>query len=290
MSLQRILFIGALFLYPSIIQKSAGQFICTSNDISREDVPTCTCRAPSPGGFCPIQCQVGPSTCGQPLSGVYLAKCDSDCTSPANMDCDSCGLWLSSLCTCLQNPGYCDWQHGKGVPGWVKLAGGYLAIPNQAIRNILALQNQPPSLATTGWDFGQQYSNPSADGLAINPVRSVTQDQVHMHICPFNTDMRNFLTTKSTASIANYKTLQPIQLSQQFMHGNPTTMWCLASQNKNTPISGGSVYDAINSVLQMKNVCNFNVAAAVVRDGNGYTWGCVTGDYGDTEHRFLDCP
>lgn len=287
MGLQSILLLSILFVYLCIIRKSAAS-VCTSGEIFHDDVPSCTCRVPSPGGNCPIQCPVGQTICPATLSGVHLADCSLDCTSSKNQDCDSCGLWLSSLCTCVQNPTWCDWQHGKGSESWVKLAGNKLAIPNQPIRNILALQNHQ-NLATTGWDFGQQASDPSSEGLAINPVRTITQDQVHMHICPFKKAMRDFLTTKSTASIQTYKTLQPIQLSPQFIEGIPPTMWCLASQSKSIPISGSLVDDAIKSVLQMKSVCNYNVAAAVVRDRNGYTWGCVTGDHGDAEHRFLDC-
>jgi hypothetical protein len=173
------------------------------------------------------------------------------------------------------------------VEGWVKLAGKNLATPNQPIPNILALQNHQ-SLAMTGWDFGQQFSDPSAQGLAINPVRTISQDQVHMHICNFNPPMRDFLATLSSASISTYQTLQKIPLSgTQFIRVNPDTMWCLASQTKNTPIDGTLVYNAINRVLNMPGICNYNVAAAVIRDKNDYTWGCVTADHGDAEHRFL---
>lgn len=109
-----------------------------------------------------------------------------------------------------------------------------------------------------------------------------------MHICSINTDMRTFLTGKSSAGISTYSTLQPITLAKQFIQPTgPQTMWCLASQTKNTAISGKAIYGAINSVLQMPGICNYYVAAAVIRDGNGYTWGCVTADSGDAEHRFL---
>ena len=288
MIFQRILLVGVLFLYPSIIQKSDGQSTCTSGQIFRDEVAQsqCTCRVFYPHGSCSNRCPVGQTICSVVDSGIYLADCNSDCTSVQNKDCDACGVWLSSLCLCEKFPSSCVWQHATGE-SWVQLARKNLATPNQPIHNILSLQTHQ-SLAMTGWDFGQLKYDPTSQGLAINPVRTVTQDQVHMHICPFNSDMRTFLTKMSTASISTYKTLTQIKLDPQFVQGNPPTMWCFASQTKNNPIKGNLMYDAINSVLQMNNVCNYNVAAAVMRDSNGYTWGCVTGDdHGDSEHRFL---
>ncbi|KAJ5224436.1 uncharacterized protein N7469_007939 [Penicillium citrinum] len=291
---QRILLLSFLLLYS---RKIAGQFIhvCTSDEISRDEVASngCTCRQFSPHDTC-TKCPVGPSTCASEDSGICLSDCNFDCTSKQNENSDACGVWLHSVCECKQNPSLCNFQHGKGTTGWVKLGGqGNLATVDQPLRNILALQNHE-SLAKSAWDWGQQpfISDPSTQGLAINPVRTITQDQVHMHICDVNGDMVNFLTKISTNSaISNYQTVQSIKLEKPFIHdghNTPDTMWCLASQTKNTPIDGGLVHDAINSVMVKPKVCNFNVAAAVIRDSNGYTWGCVTADRGDSEHRFLD--
>ncbi|OQD86161.1 hypothetical protein PENANT_c008G01801 [Penicillium antarcticum] len=286
MIIQKILPVAVIFLCLNIIQKTVSQFICTSGDIFRDEVATCTCRDFTTGGSCTNRCPVGPTNCAAALSGIFLADCMSDCTSVQNKDCDACGIWLHSLCVCQQNASFCAWENSQGE-SWVKLAGQNLATTNEPIHNILALQTHP-SLAITGWDFGQQISDPSSQGLAINPVRTVTQDQIHMHICSINPAMRTFLTSKSTSALSTYSTLQPIQLTPQFKQPRGSdTMWCLASQTKNSPISGNAIYGAINSVLQMHGICNYYVGAAVVRDGNGYTWGCVTADSGDAEHRFL---
>ncbi|EPS26528.1 hypothetical protein PDE_01465 [Penicillium oxalicum 114-2] len=162
----------------------------------------------------------------------------------------------------------------------------HLATPNQPIRNLLDLQ-MSPSLASLAWDFGQSVADLSTTGLAINPARTVTQDQVHMHICPVNPNMQSAL---AKLSYQTYFTLNPVQLNGPFSifaNGAPNKMWCQVTPSKTSAITGTEVEKAIDSVLNMPGVCSYQVAAAMIKDTNGYTWACVTADRGDAEHRFL---
>ncbi|CAN6646580.1 hypothetical protein TRVA0_021S02344 [Trichomonascus vanleenenianus] len=280
MFLKGMLLIIFISLYPNLLQTCTGQSTCTSLEIFQNNTDSCVCRD-FLVGQCANRCQVTSPQCSSKLSGIYLGNCISDCTSPHNKDCDSCGIWLSSLCTCLQHPTWCEHSASSGKV-WIKLAGGNIATVNLPIPNILDLQNNHEELAKIGWDFGQRASKPISEALAINPARTITQDQIHMHICPINTNMQTFLSGKTPPS-----SLTAIQLPGQFQHlPGPTEMWCLASQTKDTPIDGSEVFEAIHSVLEMKGTCGYDVSAAVIRDTNGYTWACVTADSGDTEHRF----
>ena len=294
MFLPKILLVAGILLDPTFIEKSAGQApICTSSQIGQQGGLTgCTCRSFSGTGQCANRCPADPAGCGQQSpAGFYLKDCSADCTSDDNKDCEACGVWLSLVCQCLQT-GSCPQSKPSGS-FWVQL-GRALVTTNVAIDNIVTLQKSHAGLAPFGWEFGQaQQSDPNTQGLAINPIHTITQDQIHMHICQKNTEMSKFLATPP-GGISSYSSLAPISLPGTFQRDKQqTTMWCQASQAPNTRISGDDVSAAINKVLlgMFGSVCNYNVAAAVIRDDNGYTWACVTADRDDTEHRFLvNCP
>ena len=294
MFLPNILFVAGILLDPTFIHMSAGQAqICTSSQIGQQGGLTgCVCRSFPGTGPCANRCPADAAGCGQQSpAGFYLKDCLADCTSDVNEDCEACGVWLSLVCQCLQT-GNCPQSKPSGS-FWVQVANALLTT-NVAIDNIVTLQKSHAGLAPFGWEFGQTQYDPDTQWLAINPIHTITQDQIHMHICHKNTEMSKFLaTTGSTApgGISDYSSLAPISLPGTFQRDQkPTTIWCQASQAPNTRISGDEVSAAINKVLGM-SVCNYNVAAAVIRDDNSYTWACVTGDRDDTEHRFLvNCP
>ncbi|KAJ5622905.1 hypothetical protein N7490_011510 [Penicillium lividum] len=295
MFLPKILLVAAILLDPTFIEKSAGQAtICTSSQIEQQGGLTgCTCRSFKGAGQCTTQCPADPAGCGKDSpTGIYLDSCTTDCTADANKDCEACGIWLNSVCYCLKT-GNCRQSSSSGS-FWVQI-GSALLTTNVAIDNIVTLQKSHAGLAQIGWDFGQMYYDASTQGLAINPVHSITQDQIHMHVCNKNAAMSNFLaTTGSTAQggISYYSSLTPITLPGSFQRDKqPSTMWCQAFQHPVTHIGGDDVSAAINKVLAMSSVCNYNVAAAVISDDNDYTWACVTADRDDAEHRFLvGCP
>lgn len=289
---QRILLVTIISLCTNFIQvcasQSTGQSICTSLEIFNDNVASCTCRQfQTPA--CKNQCQISSSStsCPNTPSEIYLDNCASNCTSSTNSDCDACGIWLSGLCECLKPPTTkCERSSQTGL-FWVQLEDRHLATVNEPIPNIVDLQRHS-ELARVAWDFGQKssVSDLTSEALAINPARTITQYQIHMHICPFNTDMREFLSQQSRPS-----SLTPIPLPKRFQaQSGPKNMWCLASKMKHTPLSGTVVSGAINEVLQMKSICDYDVAAAVIKDKNDYIWACVTADSLDAEHKFMTCP
>lgn len=274
-----------LLLFLFVILKVSSQSICTSKEIVDNNVGKCSCRdfmTPSSAAHCNRKCTVSGS-CGLAPVGFSLANCDGDCTYSSNSDCNACGVWLSTLCECLQSPVHCT----ESTPGgWWRLPGQNLATPNQPIHNILDLQMNS-NLAPLAWNFGQNIADLSTTGLAINPARTVTQDQVHMHICPVNSNMQNAL---AKLSYQSYSSLNPVHLNgafSMFANGTPGEMWCQVASSKTSNIAGSDVDKAISSVLGMPGICNYQVAAAMIKDANGYTWACVTADRGDAEHRFL---
>lgn len=284
MLLQSALVATLISLYPNFIQTATGQSICTSQQILQKDLSNCDCR----GGQsqCNTQCSAGPTATDCPamvLSQLTLEDCPSHCVSKFNQYCDACWIWFYALCSCLKN-GNCQ-KSAANSPFWVKL-GKELATTDSPIPDILTLQGVHAMLAIFGWDFGQDQtlsppiSDPNSEALVINSVHSITENQIHMHICPFNQNMRNFLSGLYQGSPSFYGV--PRDIPSPYAGQK---MWCQASQTVGLPISGNAVSDEINFVLQQPGVCRYYVGAAVMRDKNGYTWGCVTADHLSTEYQ-----
>lgn len=257
-------------------QEIASQVVpdCTVADILSQQLGNCRCG----GGHnhCTTQCPAGPPFpgCSSTYSQSYLNDCPSACGSDQNQPCDGCWIWFNALCSCLQNAGSCLTSK-TNPPYWV-LLNPTLITASILIPDILDLQEHHGVLRDAVWEFGQTVYIPGTQALAINPAHSKTQDQVHMHVCPANSAVKNGLTTLSTTCVTCYSNLTPVNVAG-------ISMWCRAEQAKASSIDG--VSDDIDKVLAMHGVCPYFVGAAVVRDGNGYTWSCVTADNQDTEHR-----
>ncbi|RAH84599.1 hypothetical protein BO86DRAFT_441437 [Aspergillus japonicus CBS 114.51] len=238
---------------------------------------------------CPVSSQPPGSPCpGNLLTQLHLNDCTHHCRADTNHVCSSCGVWFHSLCTCLQT-GTCVQQYASPAPGaayWVKTPGGDLATVTVPVADILALEVEHPQLAEEGWDFGQsaKVSNPATQALVINSVHSITHNQIHMHLCPLNRDMQKLLSGLVTLKtpLSQFKSRQPVRLTSQF---GGAFMYCQAAQGKNQPISGKVMSDNIKAVRNDKSLCDYEVGAAVLRDSNGITWGCVTADRLSTEYQ-----
>ena len=284
--------VAIISLYLVLIQRIAGQSAgpsitptdCTSDQIQNNDVAACLCHGSD--NICNNPCPVTPS--GLPVnkclttqvdSQVKLQNCGSSCAGENNHDCFGCWIWFEAVCYCLKTS---QCKKGNTHPHFWLQVNSQLASTNLLIPNILHLQNSHAVLAASAWDFGQTASDPSNQALAINSAHSITQNQIHMHICNANTDMQKSLAdlykghSQNTPSF--YNTLKDIP--------NPPSgerMFCRASQNKLQPISGDSISKDINSVLMKSDICEYYVGAAVIRDDNDYSWVCVTADHLSTE-------
>ncbi|OJJ96313.1 hypothetical protein ASPACDRAFT_63758 [Aspergillus aculeatus ATCC 16872] len=269
---------------------------CTNAQILKSDKATLAhCECSKGDQKCSTQCPVSPAPVGSPcppnlLTQLHLNDCAHHCLADTNHVCSSCGVWFHSLCTCLQT-GTCVQQYPNPAPGaayWVKTPGGDLATVTVPVADILALEAEHPKLAEEGWDFGQSsalaVSNPATQALVINSVHSITHNQIHMHLCPLNRDMQRLLTQLVTPKtpLSQFKSRQPVRLTPQF---GGQLMYCQAAQSKNQPIPGRIMSENIKAVRDDKSLCDYEVGAAVMRDSNGITWGCVTADHLSTEYK-----
>ncbi|KAJ5946173.1 hypothetical protein N7454_003012 [Penicillium verhagenii] len=165
-------------------------------------------------------------------------------------------------------------QSSNNAPFWVKV-NSEIITTSSPISDILDLQTNHPSLAPFGWDFGQQsgVSNSANDALVINSVHSITEDQIHMHVCHVNTGMKNFL---GSLTPSQYYDLKDIQIVGE-------KIYCRASHSPGQPVSGDVVSADINTVMGQE--CKYYVGAAVLRDKNDLAWSCITADHVSTEYK-----
>ncbi|KAL2826867.1 hypothetical protein BDW59DRAFT_144861 [Aspergillus cavernicola] len=282
MLLQRILFGTLIMLGPYLTQGTIAAD-CSSHDIETQNVGSCTCGGG--GDICTTQCDATQSASGCPyttiLSQLFLDDCNGHCTLDKNRRCKSCWIWFNALCSCYQS-GSCEKSSNTGS-FWIQV-DSHLLTTNEPIPSILDLQKHP-SLSQYGWDFGQsqKISDPNSQALVINSAHSITENQIHMHTCPINSDMLKALTDYSTnLGPAVFNKLTYVSLPGP---SGVSPVYCRAAQQKNTPVGGQQVSDDINEVMGRE--CKYYVGAAVVRDSNSYTWDCITADSQSTEyHRF----
>ncbi|CDM31763.1 unnamed protein product [Penicillium roqueforti FM164] len=286
MFFQRSSLLAFISLHLGFIPRTAGQVQanCLSQQILNNDLNNCICAGGN--NECQKQCPVGPvapvmpaPNCGSHLLGhLHLDDCEHHCLTESNDFCKSCWIWNLPLCLCLQNGGCL--QSSKNAPYWVKITST-LATTNLAIPDILNLQENHKLLAGYGWDFGQETaSDPKTESLVINSAYSITENQIHMHVCNINTKMRDWLATLYQSSPSAYQTL--VEIPPPYPAGEK--MFCRASQTADQTIPGDSISDDINSVIQQQPVCKYFVGAAVIRDSKHYTWVCVTADHLSAEY------
>lgn len=231
-----------LFLFLFVFSKVSSQSICTSKEIVDNDVRKCSCRdftTPSSAAHCNEKCTVSGS-CGLAPRGFSLANCSGDCTYSSNSDCNACGIWLSTLCECLQSPVHCT-ESSPGCWGDSRVKPANSQHPEPANE----FKSRTPYL-----ELWTEHCRPGycTTGLAIDPARTVTQNQVHTHICPVNSNMQSALAKLSCQS---YSSLNPVHLNgafSMFATGTPNEMWCQVAKSKTSNIAGGDVDKAISSL------------------------------------------
>jgi hypothetical protein len=165
---------------------------------------------------------------------------------------------------------------------WLKV-NTKLASTNVLIPNILDLQKFHQPQAIDVWDFGQEKaSDPKTEALAINSAHSITENQIHMHICAPNKKIQQDLADLYNAhgkTPTFYSALREIKN----VPSSGRRMFCRAAQKPLQLIPGATISDDINKVLQMTDTCDYYVGAAVIKDTNDFIWSCVTADNESTE-------
>jgi hypothetical protein len=193
-----------------------------------------------------------------------LKACDQGCID-ANQPCDNCFLWFNSLCKCQKN-GNCPTFTSN--PEWVKIASGKLISTTQKTPGILELQSEAP------WQYGQSDLDRQNKALTINSVKTRTEEQIHVHVCPVKEVVQRILASQN---YAKFPKLAPIMLPV------PEPWLCKVNPKKGQDISGVTA-DLQAEIKKAK--CKDFIGAAVVVDSNDRTWACVTTDDQPTQYTF----
>lgn len=239
---------------------------CNSRNITSMDVGTCTCQPERFGCQNFSSCSV----CGIPALQSYrnMTSCDRGCED-RDWNCEGCGLWFHSLCDCLQQPTKCNTSSPiqSGTPPiWALLettgTAHNLITTTEHVPGILELSNAPQRY-DAGWVFAQEHYNPQREALALNSFRARTHEQIHIHVCPRNSNLPGIL-SKETPNFSNR--FVPL-LNDPQVHCI-TVLSSTVLRNFATNIV---------SFLSTTSECPKLVGAGIIQDSQGvYTWGCVT--------------
>lgn len=285
-----------------------AQNLCTSDDIAKMDVSSCTCPSdfPSPASAlicngnsidCPITCSSSPPS--PIIPRAQLSQCYSGCISP-NSRCNGCYIWFSSLCRCIQ--AFQAGSHtdciaspviGQGPPlpqqspSWVVLGSGNLITTTQLIPGILQLQTAND--IDGGFRLGQDTINSQQArdslALAMNSVSTRSEEQIHIHLCDSTktglTDILNQLDRNL------YRTSKPVPLGA--LHKPTAAMNCRVSPNSGVDINmGRDIVEWLSQFHGPADCAQYNVGAGVITDSSDYTWACVVTGHSAAESLF--CP
>lgn len=236
---------------------------CKGSQISTNNVQNCQCDTSQrpPCKSCDLK-----SCASHTHSG--LDTCYVGCTD-ANRLCDSCYLWFDQLCVCLQTG--CPTRKSTSTNSeWVLMNGklGLLVTTTELMPGIRELWVEDP------WTWGQEKWKRGSEALAINSVRTRSQEQIHMHICSVNDDAQKWLTNLDHTK---YQTMTKI----------PGRDWqCRVGQQP-----GDSVHDMTDltqRALFSGSWCPDFIGAAVIVDNKDRIWACLTTDEKDTTE-FVFC-
>jgi hypothetical protein len=215
------------------------------------------------------KCQKCPLTeCNVPglLSVSRLATCNQGCID-ANHPCDNCFLWFDSVCNC-QKHGNCPTFNLN--PEWVRIASGKLISTTKKTPGVLQLQSEAP------WQYGQRDLDRPNKALTINSVKTRTQEQIHIHVCPVKEIVQRILASQK---YTDFQDMGPIKMPV----ADPNPWLCKVNPTKGQTISGVTA-DLQNQIKKAK--CKDFIGAAVVVDSNDRAWACVTTDDQPTQYTF----
>ncbi|KAK4076377.1 hypothetical protein Trihar35433_2937 [Trichoderma harzianum] len=267
---------------------------CSIKDIRQMDVSKCACEPHHKDTCHKSGCKACFGDSDIQHRFTKSPHCAVGCTDD-DKECTGCGLWFSTLCTCLR---YDDCN---------KTASYSNPPPNQAIfvltnsdeklvtttdllPGILEMANNP-SRYEVGWKFAQGNYDRSTHALALNSVRSRTHEQIHIHVCEkpdVNSKEPRIMEildkipkkdhnySKHLTKVAGYDDLY----CRTIEAGHP---------------AGDVFYDflqGIKEVLDDKTlnnkykICHDYAGAGIIRDSYHNMWACVTGNHDGPLARF----
>jgi hypothetical protein len=129
-----------------------------------------------------------------------------------------------------------------------------------------------------GWTLGQDTYNRGQQGLAINSVQSRSEEQIHIHVCPFGTTSQGLRDTLSHQKYSNYVSLADVP--------GFSNLQCRVAPQRGIPITdvARSIKDFIAKPPSTE--CDYYVGAGVLTDNNDFTWMCISTARGAAEFVF----
>jgi CDP-diacylglycerol pyrophosphatase len=119
------------------------------------------------------------------------------------------------------------------------------------------------------WTWGQQLWKPGKGALAINSVRTRSQEQIHMHICRAHDETQKFL---GQLDFTQYLKAMTEVTEKKWM--------CQAGETGATSMDG--MVAKVQGQLANDRWCPDFIGAAMIADSKGRIWACVTTEESET--------
>ncbi|KAI5456989.1 hypothetical protein BGZ63DRAFT_365686 [Mariannaea sp. PMI_226] len=254
--------------------KARDNQYCLAQDISSMNLSGCFCT-PKMNTCKTKNCDA----CGA-LAPKIMSSCTEGCKDD-DRTCWGCSLYYTAICECVRDGKKCtssDSMNPGGDPVWVflgaknpkKKADRLVTTPKPmaGIFEMVATKNQ--DFSNKGWLYAQTQYDFDGEALALNSYRARTQEQVHIHVCPINKDMKKLLSNERVPDGGKL-----VQLEQD------KTMFCFVrTQGRPAATFAQSLREFFDSKRYLESpeadVCPRFVGAGIMRDDRGNTWACAT--------------
>ncbi|KAM6482040.1 hypothetical protein HDV62DRAFT_361900 [Trichoderma sp. SZMC 28011] len=260
---------------------------CSIKDIRQMDVSKCACQPQHKDTCHKNGCKACFGVVDIQYRYTKSPHCAVGCTDD-DKECTGCGLWFSTLCTCLR---YDDCK--KTVTSYsnppanqavfvLTNNGERLVTTTDLLPGILEMANNP-SRYEVGWKFAQGNYDRKTQALALNSVRSRTHEQVHIHVCE-----KPDVTSKEPRILEILDNIpkKDHNYSKHFKQvANHDDLYCRTIE---AGYPGGDVFydvlEGIKEVLDNKalnvdgKICHDFAGAGIIRDSHYNMWACVTGN------------
>lgn len=261
----------------------ASAAFCTPSDIVNHNVKGCDCGPRLKTDKCLNLCYACSPQFPIEVNKKHVKDCEAGCRLASDVDCMGCGLWFRTVCGCVKdptNPKVCSadkaispgsdktWIHLVNKPPEHDLISSTSIIPG-ILDMTSTVQGTPArKYMERGWTYAQERWDPSKQALAMNPWLVRTMEQVHIHLCDFNTDLRDALKKETFQSEH-----QLVKLANQKWD----SLWCVGLKKG---LVRENVVDLLADMIkkQKGNICPQVVGAGMMMDDDQRLWACATTD------------
>ncbi|KAL7914668.1 hypothetical protein GGI35DRAFT_434960 [Trichoderma velutinum] len=264
---------------------------CLIKDIRGMDVSKCTCEPHHKDTCHKDGCTACRGAADIQFRFTKSVNCHPGCTDD-DKECTGCGLWFSTLCTCLR---YDDCNKTASYSNPPKDQAIFvltnsderLVTTTDLLPGILEMANNPPRYEV-GWKFAQGNFDPKTQALVLNSVRSRTHEQLHIHVCdkPEPADPR-------VLAILDNIPKKDHNLGRQLKQvANHEDLYCRTIEAGSKDMNVYDFVAAIKEVLDNQSldvdgkICHGFAGAAIIRDNHLNIWACVSGNRDGPLSRF----